>query len=329
MSVLGALQLVLLAALGFAVASGILVTMATPLAIRLTAQAAPESRHRWLLLVALSPVLLPAAGVLATLTPSLLGLIWPDFDHCLGHGGHAHLCFVHLPAHLGNEVSWAVLFCSVVLLGARVVRGIIGLRRGSSWTSSLLSRAVANPALSARVLPIDAPLCLSVGVLRPATVVSRGFVASVNADDLAAVLVHERTHAKRKDTLVRLFARAATPFMLPWVRARLLAEIELAAERSCDEAAARSIGDRLTMAEVILKVERLVSAMPHPLRTVTASFGGTAVPARVAALLEPPRPDVKGAALPVCVGAVLVALFAASEPLHHVTETILGTLTHW
>jgi hypothetical protein len=269
------------------------------------------------------------AGVLATLTPSLLGFIWPDFDHCLGHGGHAHLCFVHLPPHLGNEVSWAVLIGSVLLLGTHAVRGMLALHRGSRLTSSLLSQAVADSALPAHVLSIDAPLCLSVGVLRPTTVVSRGFLASVNAGDLAAVLAHERAHAMRKDTFVRLLARAATLFMLPGVRARLLEEIELAAERSCDEAAAQSIGDRLTMAEVILKVERLVSAIPPPLRAVTASFGGTAVPARVAALLEPARRDAKGAALPVCVVAVVVALLAANEPLHHVTETILGTLTHW
>jgi Zn-dependent protease with chaperone function len=329
MSVIGVLQLVLLAAFGFALASGIIATFATPLAIRMTDRAAPESRHRWLVLVALSPVLLPAAGVLATLTPSLLGLVWPDFDHCLGHGGHAHLCFVHLPPHLGNVVSWAVLLCSVALVGARVVRGMVGLRRGARWTSNLLSQAVKDLALRARVLPIDAPLCLSVGVLRPTTVVSRGFLAAVNAGDLGAVLAHERAHARRKDTLVRLLARAATVFMLPGVRARLLAAIELSAERSCDEAAAQSIGDRVAMAEVILKIERLVGATPPSLRAVTASFGGTAVPARVAALLEPARPDAKDAALRVCVIAVVVALFAVSEPLHHVTETILGTLTHW
>jgi hypothetical protein len=117
--------------------------------------------------------------------------------------------------------------------------------------------------------------------------------------------------------------------VLPGVRRRLLAEIELAAERSCDEAAAQSIGDRIGMAEVILRIERLVGALPPSIRAVTASFGGTAVPARVAALLEPARPASSGAALPVCVVTVLVVLFAASEHLHHVTETILGTLTHW
>jgi hypothetical protein len=115
--------------------------------------------------------------------------------------------------------------------------------------------------------------------------------------------------------------------MWPSARRRVLQALEIAAEQSCDEAAARTIGDRLAMAEVILKVERLLQPLPRGLGPLALSFGGTAVELRVSALLESPRTEHRSIAV-VLLALLLVALFAASEPLHHLTETLLGTLTH-
>jgi hypothetical protein len=116
--------------------------------------------------------------------------------------------------------------------------------------------------------------------------------------------------------------------MFPSARKWLLRELELSAEQSCDESAALAIGDRLTMAEVILKVERLLGEVPPGLTPVAVPFGGTTVPLRVAALMAPPkvsRQAVPGKTLVVC---ALVAVVGASDPLHHLTETVVGFLVH-
>jgi hypothetical protein len=91
--------------------------------------------------------------------------------------------------------------------------------------------------------------------------------------------------------------------------------------------AARAIGDRLTMAEVILKVERLLS-VPGAVAPLAASFGGTAIPLRVAALVEPPRSERQRSVFPIFIVCVLLALGAVSEQVHHLAETAVGFLVH-
>jgi hypothetical protein len=115
--------------------------------------------------------------------------------------------------------------------------------------------------------------------------------------------------------------------MLPYARRALLEALELAAEQASDEAGAAELGDRLAMAEVILKVERMLHVAPAPLRALASSFGGTSVPLRVAALLDAPME--KRPRLPIVLVAILgIALFAASPELHHTTETLLGFIAH-
>jgi Zn-dependent protease with chaperone function len=170
-------------------------------------------------------------------------------------------------------------------------------------------------------------LCLLVGVFRPSIVVSRALLSSVTREELVAILAHEQAHAVRRDTLVRLIAQVSTFFMLPRVRRELLRDLELAAEQSSDEVSAAVIGDRLAMAETILKVERLLEAAPDGLGALAVSFGGTSVPLRVSALLE--RRLDKRPRLPFVVAALSGALlFALGSELHHATETLLGFIAH-
>jgi Zn-dependent protease with chaperone function len=323
---LGALQLVLLAGLGFALLSGLVVSAITPAVLARIAPWAPERRHRALLLLSLVPIVLGLAGLLAALLPSLLALRWPAHDHCAAHHGHVHLCFLHPPAHAANAASWILLALAIGWFSVRSADSLAGLLRASRVAARLLDPRYDNAALGARVLPIETPLCLLVGVVRPAVVVSEGLVALVSPADLAVMLHHERAHAIRRDTLLRLLADAATLFVWRPMRAGLLRALTLAAEQSCDEAAGRAVGDRLLVAEVILKVERLLQT-PSGLAPVAASFGGD-VPARVEALLEPPRTSGT-LSRPLALAALAtLGLLAASAPLHHVTESLLGALTH-
>jgi Zn-dependent protease with chaperone function len=325
---IGALHLVLIETLAFALLAGGLASLAVRPTAKATATWSPESRHCAWLVLSFAPIILAVAGVLATFLPSLLGLIWTEYDHCLVHPGtHVHLCLVHVPTHLGNVASWLMLLAALLALSARAGTAAVGLIRASRLRSRLLAHGVHDPDHRAWVLPTEQPLCLSAGVFQPAIVVSEGFLGAVTPEQLRAVLAHEQAHVTRNDTLFRLLARAATVFLWPSARKRVLQAIELAAEQSCDEAAAGTIGDRLAMAEVILKVERLLGPVPRGLAPLAISFGGTAVELRVSALLELRRTQRRFGAPVVVLACLSVALFAASEPLHHLTETLLGALT--
>jgi hypothetical protein len=329
MSVLAAIQLVLLAGLTFAVVSGLAVSLASPLLVSHTACWSPERRHRALLLSSVAPALLATFGVLAVLAPSLLAMLWPEYDHCLIHSDHhVHLCFVHLPAGLGNAASWLVLGGLMAWASSRWVRALMQLFRARQCFSKLRAHGKREPALGASVLPTATPLCLVAGIFKPTIVLSEGLVAQLSQQDIAVILHHERAHGARRDILLRLVARAATLFMGPGSRSRLLAALDLAAEQSCDELAAVQVGDRLQVADTILKVERLLLAAPPGLAPLAMAFGGNSVPERVSALLEARRQSGNTILLASSFALILCGVLAASAPLHHLTESLLGALTH-
>jgi Zn-dependent protease with chaperone function len=329
MSALGAIQLIALAGLSFALLLGGLASCCAPFVLSATASWSPERRHRALLLLSIAPMVLAAFGVLAVLAPSLLAMIWPEYDHCLSHGDHhVHLCLVHLPRHLGNVTSWLVLMLVVGWTFVRGARALADLHRAARRAAQLRVHGQRHPELGANVLQTDAPLCLLAGVFRPTLFLSEGLLARIGPDQVAIILHHERAHAERHDVLLRLVARAGTLFMWPSARAHLLDALELAAEQSCDEVAASSVGDRLEVADAILKVEQLMQMAASRLAPLAVGFGGDSVQQRVSALLEAPRRSGNVLVLGVAFALMSCGVLAASAPLHHLTESLLEALVH-
>ena len=147
MNALGAFQLVMLAGLGFALLSGLVVSAITPAVLARIAPWAPERRHRALLLLSLVPIVLGLAGLLAALLPSLLALRWPAHDHCAAHHGHVHLCFLHPPAHAANAASWILLALAAGWFSVRSAGSLAGLLRASRVAARLLDPRYDNTAL--------------------------------------------------------------------------------------------------------------------------------------------------------------------------------------
>lgn len=102
-----------------------------------------------------------------------------------------------------------------------------------------LRRVAASLAIEETVLCYEdeRPGAFCAGLLRPRIWISTGAVRALRHDELAAVLVHEAHHLRRRDPLRLLVARviAAAFFALPLVRAlaeRLFVALELDADRS-------------------------------------------------------------------------------------------------
>jgi hypothetical protein len=306
---------------------GVLVAIAAALAHRAVAtraQALPPSlRARVLLAWAAAPVAIATALVALALWPSLGAALGLNVDHCPAHVGHVHLCLHHLPAR-GPGIVGAVGFGAfVVVAGSALVQG---LRSAALAAGLARARSFELPS-GVGVVQSSRAFALTVGWLRPSVLVSTALVERLTPAQLEIVVAHERAHAERRDALAATAARVLALAHLPFVRRQLLADLALACEQACDEAAARECGDRVLVAETIVAAERAAGSA-HPFASPGLAFGGGEVANRVESLLAAP---LEGAAprrlrwILLAVGAVLAT---AAPHVHHWTETLLDHLPH-
>lgn len=166
-------------------------------------------------------------------------------------------------------------------LGTRsLARQMLASRRLARYVSAsaakapdTLQSATTRAGLQGRVTLVDVPESFSFvhGLLTPRVAVSHGLVEAASADELSAVIEHERYHVQNLDPLKIVLTRSlsAALFFLPVLgalRARYIADCELAADR---QAIARCGHRPLAGA--------LVKAIRGPNRdelSVAASIGG-------------------------------------------------------
>lgn len=328
---LAEIQLFLLAGIGFLALAAVVGIPLARMIERATRSWFPAARHSALLVAAALPLVTAASALIAAVLPSAVLLALTGSDHCLGHDDHhAHLCPVHLPEAASSGVAW--LFLAIVLAwpAARLVEGLVAVGRARSLLTRLISTAAATLDGRALVVPSSQPLCVTAGLLAPKVVVSEGFL--VHAEPLVrkAALFHEEAHVRRRDSLRRLFARAASVVLPPRTRRLILAEIDVAAERACDEEATQRIGgDRLRMAEAILAVEKLLGTAATPgAPSLSRSVGTEAVPRRIESLLEPRSRRGSTALIAALLAVVVMTPMMAHDWVHHVAEWLLSFGLH-
>ncbi|MBJ7609286.1 MAG: M56 family metallopeptidase [Candidatus Dormibacteraeota bacterium] len=151
------------------------------------------------------------------------------------------------------SAGWIGLAGSVALLLAMVGLGIadasLARRRlaeigaVSCETLDELTRLLDVPSVVC--LDSDVPVAVCAGACSPLVFISRGLVGSLSGDELAAVLLHEHAHRRRRDPLRRALRHrwARTMFFIPlaaWWDERARTGEEIAA----DAAAVRRCGPR-------------------------------------------------------------------------------------
>jgi len=154
------------------------------------------------------------------------------------------------------------------------------------------------------------------GLLRPRVVLPDGIDRLLSREELDAVLIHERTHAGRRDNLIRLLHEAALCLLwfhpLVWMTGRRLA---LYRELSCDEVVTRhGLGDELVSA-----LAKLAAPENDPLLRATAT---SFVADRLEGLMSPRRVSLVMTVLYAIVFAsVLIASAGGSVTLAQERQT--------
>jgi len=157
----------------------------------------------------------------------------------------------------------AVIVVALALLGlavtARTVSGALrelaADRRLRRWLSAQASRRHGD----ALVIDDERPRAFCAGLLRPRVYVSTGMLALLDESALAAVLLHERQHARRRDPLRlacgRVLARAL--FYVPRL-GELVRRLQALSELSADECSiAAGPENRAALARAMLSFSEL------------------------------------------------------------------------
>lgn len=243
---------------------------------------------------------LPRTEVFASLTHWCLHAVLPLVTDELGVEGHGVGDLILL-------VPGMVLVASLLVVCLRTARTARAARRlvadhelGQGPRDSVI---VSGPEV----------LFAVAGLKAPRVVVSAGALASLDDDELAAALDHERGHIARHHRFVMLAAvtLSALGRVLPGT-SRAVHDIAFHLERDADRWALRNRNDRLALARVICKAA--ASAEPAG-NAAVARLGATGVRERLGQLLEEP-PRRHATALNVIAAAMVgfTLLLAAAVP---------------
>lgn len=289
----------------------------------------PATRAGLLLALACAPAVVGLALLILTLSPSLSHFLGLGSDHCQTHGHHAHFCLVHTPLLTGAHLERLVLYVSgiaMLLLGAGMT---LRLRRVRRVVRALRTVQAPDPVLRPySVVESGIAFALTAGLVRPVIYLSSGLLKLVSPAELTVVVHHEQTHRRRRDALRSFIADILSRLHLPPVRRRLLADLHLASEQACDEQAALAAGDRLCVAETILKVARLSAGTGPACDTLLPTVTGADVQARIDALLRP-APTPSGwprLSAALCAGLLATFGYVYTDGLHHAVESALHLL---
>ena len=214
----------------------------------------------------------------------------------------AQLGALHITTSLAPKAhDLAIGFVAVWLLGAALM--LAGLALQWAWLRRAVRRlpVLADPRWQALAARRAAELRLPLPALRHARpgwaspLLAPGRVLCLPAwcldlpdDEARAVLGHELAHLRRRDPAWRLLAAVMKALLWPQALNRVaLQRLDLLAELACDAAAAAPSGQRLALAQSLLRCAEALKAGGHgPALACGAASAGSPLFARVRRLLK-------------------------------------------
>ena len=202
------------------------------------------------------------------------------------------------------------IFRAIVLLERRR-RALNALRAKTIPASPKLQRIAEGIQITARELPDNGYACMVAGVFRPIVIISTGAVESLTDEEIQAVLLHERAHLKRRDTLLATLVTFIAECGV-WPTDKVLGVYRRSREIMADQIACRDT-DRLLLASVLIRFAR---SLQHRRLNFIESFADcSSVSERVKLLIEE-KPQVSGSPFRLRVGFVVtVASILVFYPL--------------
>lgn len=273
------------------------------------------------------PALASTGVVAAAVSPPLAAALGLAADHCLSHGHHVHLCFLH-STHVRPLLAAVGAFSLAVFL-FRAGGVVLRVLRMRARLSALESLGTSSPGRFPIVTVPGAPrLCHAAGFVRRRILLSASLGESLTPTELRSALAHEEAHLRRRDPLLGFLLGVAGLFAAPFLARACAAAYQTAAEEACDAEAAVTVGDGGLVAAALVKVAALQRRLSHVAGAAPA-FGALALERRVRLLLDDDARATSAYALRVA-GAVALAAgllaFDYTAFLHHAVESALHLL---
>jgi Zn-dependent protease with chaperone function len=287
-----------------------------------------------------APGLAPRLGLAAWLTAvvgvlacamAALGLLtrtaiagWPAFARTVCESVSAGPCpptvYRSAAYELGLAAAAFLGGVAMILIGWRYGRRLrqAGIRTRSHADAARITGHPVDGAKTTFVLDDARPAAYSLPGRPPAIVLTTGALAVLDAEQLTAVLAHERAHLAGRHHLLLAATRslAAVAPAVP-LFARASGEVTRLAEMRADDVAARHSARRALLAALLsMSAQAVAVHAPTPRLAVT----GGVVAARVRRLADPPAPArclrhgllLAALILAVATASTLVPLLAVS-----------------
>lgn len=219
--------------------------------------------------------------------------------------------------HRLGWLLWAIdvaVFVLTVIIGVRLLSAItrvaVGTRQRRAHHRKLLDLvSVYHPETriepsgnirALRVLDIAEPLAYCLPGVRSRVVVSEGALNTLDADEISAILAHERAHIRaRHDLVLEAFTAVHQAFPRVVRSANALGSVQLLVELLADDAAVRSVGPTPL-------ARALVACASTGVPAGAMAVGGRSTVVRVCRLSERSHSRTLSAAVYLTAAAVLV-----------------------
>ncbi len=150
-----------------------------------------------------------------------------------------------------------------------------------------LASAIGARRPRVRVSPIDDPLALTFGLLRPTVMVSQWMLTHLDERELEAVLAHELGHVARRDYLLAWLATMLRDAFC-YLPTSWMAHLQLQRERelACDDLAAAGTGRPLALAGALAAIWHYRVLPPGPQLAVSLAGEVESLEDRINRLLD-------------------------------------------
>jgi Zn-dependent protease with chaperone function len=193
------------------------------------------------------------------------------------------LAGIHLDLQ-GHTFGAVAVLVPVVGLGFALTRAAVRIMRAARSVDRMIRSAALGSGPDGSVIVGGPEVAVAAAGLRhPTIVVTAGALATLDDDELAAGMAHEKGHIARRHHLLLAYAEAcrAVAAVLPGTR-RAVSELRFQLERDADEWALRRAHDPCALASAICKAATMRTGN-HP---AVVSLGGGGLERRLDLLMD-------------------------------------------